>query len=105
MIMRREMASREREKKVVKVMVEIYCRRHEGNRELCGSCRELLDYAFARIDSCAMGNRKTTCRKCPVHCYKPLMRERIRSVMRFSGPRMILFHPVMALRHLISEMS
>ena len=29
------------------------------------------------------------------------MREKIRAVMRFSGPRMIFHHPVMALRHVI----
>jgi hypothetical protein len=29
------------------------------------------------------------------------MRERIREVMRYSGPRMLLSHPLMAIRHLI----
>jgi hypothetical protein len=29
------------------------------------------------------------------------MREKIREVMRFSGPRMIFHHPIMAIRHLI----
>ena len=28
------------------------------------------------------------------------MRQKIRAVMRFSGPRMIFYHPVMAIRHL-----
>lgn len=29
------------------------------------------------------------------------MREKIRRVMRFSGPRMIFHHPVAAMRHVI----
>jgi hypothetical protein len=29
------------------------------------------------------------------------MREQMRAVMRYSGPRMILAHPVMALRHVL----
>ena len=29
------------------------------------------------------------------------MREQIRRVMRFSGPRMLLYHPVLAVWHLI----
>lgn len=29
------------------------------------------------------------------------MREKIREVMRFSGPRMIFHHPVAAIRHVI----
>ena len=36
-----------------------------------------------------------------MHCYKPQMREKIRDVMRFSGPRMIFHHPIAAVRHVI----
>jgi len=38
-----------------------------------------------------------------VHCYKPAMRENIRAVMRYSGPRMISHHPLMAIQHLIDK--
>jgi hypothetical protein len=31
------------------------------------------------------------------------MKEKIREVMRFSGPRMIFYHPVMAIRHLVES--
>ena len=31
------------------------------------------------------------------------MREKIRTVMRYSGPRMITVHPVLAIRHLIES--
>ena len=44
---------------------------------------------------------KTFCSNCKVHCYKPDMRDKIKAVMRYSGPRMILHHPVAAVRHLI----
>lgn len=44
---------------------------------------------------------KTFCSNCKVHCYKPDMRERIRQVMAFSGPRMLFHHPAAALRHVI----
>ena len=44
---------------------------------------------------------KTFCANCRVHCYKPEMRGKIREVMRYSGPRMMLHHPVMAARHVI----
>ena len=46
---------------------------------------------------------KTFCSNCRVHCYKLEMRERIRKVMRFSGPRMLLYHPIMAIRHVIES--
>jgi hypothetical protein len=37
---------------------------------------------------------------CPVHCFKPEMREKIKTVMRFSGPLMIYRHPIIGLQHL-----
>ena len=43
---------------------------------------------------------KTFCSNCRVHCYRSEMREEIRKVMRFSGPRMIFYHPA-AIRHVI----
>ena len=39
----------------------------------------------------------------PAHRCRPDMRKKIREVMRFSGPRMIFHHPVMAVRHLIDS--
>ena len=50
---------------------------------------------------CPFGEGKTTCARCPVHCYRKDMREKIRQVMRYSGPRMVYRHPVMAARHLM----
>ena len=91
------------EKRTVRHMIELWCRENHGSLELCGECRELLDYSLGRLDRCKFGNAKTKCHKCPVHCYRPDMRERIRAVMRFSGPRMILHHPLEAIRYLISR--
>lgn len=83
------------------LMIGLYCRRKEGNRELCAECSRLLEYARARLERCPFGENKGCCRDCAVHCYSPEMRERIRAVMRFAGPRMILAHPIAALRHLL----
>ncbi len=77
--------------------------RSHGGPGLCGECRELLEYSLARLEHCKFGNAKTKCHKCPVHCYRPDMREKIRTVMRFSGPRMLLYHPLEALRYLFSR--
>lgn len=94
----------EREKVTVRQMVDIYCRKNHKADGLCQDCRELLDYAYARLDHCKFGNEKNTCKVCPIHCYKPQMREKMRQAMRYAGPRMIIYHPVAAIRHLISEM-
>lgn len=92
------------EKRVVELMIRLYCRKKEGNAELCRDCSELLEYARQRLSRCRFGVGKPTCRKCPVHCYRPDRREQVRAIMRWAGPRMPLFHPVAALRHLLREL-
>ncbi|HRY30680.1 MAG TPA: nitrous oxide-stimulated promoter family protein, partial [Elusimicrobiota bacterium] len=89
-----------KDKIAVTAMVRISCSaRHGGKKEPCASCRELLEYALQRLDLCPFGENKTACSQCPIHCYKPDMRSRIQDVMRFAGPRMVFYHPWMALRH------
>lgn len=91
-----------REKETIKVMITRYCRdQHSRDGYPCDECRELLDYALVRLSNCPFQENKTTCGNCPIHCYKPNLREKIRKVMRFSGPRMIYRHPLMAIRHII----
>lgn len=94
---------REREKRIVGDMIALYCKRNHSGGALCEDCRALLDYARARTDKCPMMESKTFCSNCRIHCYSPQMREKIRAVMRFSGPRMLTVHPVAAIRHLIES--
>ncbi len=89
-----------RERYTILVMIEVYCRDNHGPRDgLCAECQELHAYAMQRIDKCPFQIDKPTCAKCPIHCYKPEMRARVRAVMRYAGPRMILRHPVLAVLH------
>ena len=94
-------SKREREKETVSLMISIYCRKKHGGKTLCPECAALDAYARQRSERCPFMETKTFCSNCQVHCYSPVMRERIRAVMRFSGQRMIFHHPVMAVRHVI----
>jgi hypothetical protein len=93
----------DRENKTLRVMIAMYCRGHHGERSepLCAECRELLDYAQRRVASCPFGSEKGPCSRCQIHCYRPAMRDRIRDVMRYAGPRILKTHPALALRHLV----
>lgn len=93
------MTKRQREQKTVSLMIAIYCRKKHGSKTLCPDCAGLAAYAQARSEKCPFMETKTFCSHCNVHCYKPDMREKIRAVMRFSGPRMMFYHPIMAIRH------
>jgi hypothetical protein len=86
----------------VAAMVRIYCRARHGPRtgDLCTSCADLLGYAHVRLSRCPFGAEKTTCRECPIHCYRPAERSEMKDVMRFAGPRMPWRHPWLSLRHM-----
>ncbi|MEA3450439.1 MAG: nitrous oxide-stimulated promoter family protein [Bacteroidota bacterium] len=83
------------EKKTVYQMIEIYCQAHHKTKNvLCDSCQEIYDYAVLKSDKCPFGKNKPVCSKCKVHCYKSDRRDEIRIIMRYSGPRMLFYHPI-----------
>lgn len=95
-----------KEHQTIVAMVEIYCKahhQHQADGKLCDDCVAFTEYAHTRLDRCPYGQDKPTCNKCPVHCYKPHLREKAREIMIYAGPRMLLSHPIMALRHLWLE--
>lgn len=94
----------EREKTTVEVMIKLYCQRHhKSSNPPCSDCQELLTYAYQRVEHCRFGENKTVCGDCPVHCYKKEMREKIQAIMRYAGPLMLLYHPIMAFQHILDR--
>ena len=95
---------RQQEKEMVTLMIKLYCKKkHRSKTSLCSSCQSLYEYAMLRSSNCPFMETKKFCSCCKVHCYKPGMREKIREVMRFSGPRLIFYHPIMAVRHIVES--
>jgi hypothetical protein len=90
-----------REIKTVKAMLTIYCKyHHAAGTQLCEDCTSIYEYAVARLHRCPFQDIKPTCGKCLIHCYSRDMQEKVRKVMRYSGPRLILTHPILALYHI-----
>jgi len=92
-----------REYKTVKAMIELYCRKLHNSKGLCDECSVLLIYTEAKIRKCPHYKSKIPCKNCTVHCYQEPYKEKIRKVMRFSGPRMIIYHPILAFYHLLAQ--
>lgn len=93
-----------REKKTLKAMIGIYCRgTHSTRKHLCQDCTELQEYALARLEKCPFGASKGACNECPIHCYKPDRRKKIKAVMRYSGPRMLFPHPLLSFYHFMDK--
>jgi len=92
---------RERELATIRLMIRMYCTDHHAESVPCADCAALAAYAERRIQRCVFGAAKPTCANCKVHCYTADMRERVRTVMRYAGPRMLLRHPVLAIAHIV----
>jgi hypothetical protein len=100
---------RENEARLLREMAYLYCRSKHSARgglgkaaALCPDCAGLLDYALERTARCPFMETKTFCSACSVHCYSRERQEQIRELMRFSGSRLLLRHPVVCLRHIFT---
>ena len=86
-------------------MTAIYCKgQHNHSDGLCDNCTDLMDYSADRLAKCPYGQAKPNCNKCPIYCYKKPSREFVRRIMRYSGPRMLIHHPIDALRHTLNKL-
>lgn len=101
---------RRKEEYVVTEMIALYCRKNHralydrAGKKMCPECQELASYAVSRSENCPRMQEKTFCSNCTTHCYKPEMCDRIRRVMRFSGPRIMLYHPMLAIWHVLCSL-
>ncbi|MBC8345426.1 MAG: nitrous oxide-stimulated promoter family protein [Candidatus Marinimicrobia bacterium] len=93
-----------REKETVDAMIQIYCsNNHNTESDLCAECTHLSDYAEHRLIHCPFDENKPTCVKCEIHCYTREMKNEIKMVMKYAGPRMLFRHPLLTIRHYINE--
>ena len=97
------MGSIKSEKCVVSHMIGLYCKHKLKCSEMPQEYKELEAYAHKRLDGCKFGDKKPACKRCPIHCYRPDMRQKIRDVMRWAGPRMLIYDPIAAIKHLFNK--
>ena len=106
-------ARRAREKRTISQMIALYCAGNHADSErviaahcgerVCEKCAAIDAYAVLRTDRCRKMGEKTSCEQCENHCYRAAEREKIREIMRYSGPRMMTKHPIAAVRHLLGK--
>ena len=102
----KELRAWEKEKQLIPVMIRKYCHgNHKTKGEVCEECKALTEYALFRLSKCPFKVNKQFCSFCKIHCYKPDMREKIKAVMKWSGPRMLFTHPVFVMKHVFQMIS
>lgn len=70
--------------------------------KLCPDCYSLCKEVTAHTSRCPHMAYKSFCHYCPRPCYRKERLEAVKPVMKYSGPRLILRHPILAIRHLIT---
>ncbi|WP_238550307.1 nitrous oxide-stimulated promoter family protein [Dickeya dadantii] len=93
----------QREIRTIQAMLTLYERAFPAPADDADYYVKLRDYALNRLQKCYYGENKPACKQCPIHCYQPAKREAIKVVMRWAGPRMLLYHPILAIRHLLDD--
>lgn len=92
-----------RDCRTIAAFTEVWCAGHRhGDRQavsvpgrdkpfqLCPECADFVAYAVAKRMKCPLEAEKPDCKHCPIHCYAPAQRARVRQIMAWSGRRMIL---------------
>ncbi len=95
-------------RKTLSVMIGMYCNAHHSSRPkeekgLCAECSSVYQYALGRLDRCPFGAGKPNCPKCPLQCYSREKQDAMKVIMRYSGPRMGMKHPLLSLYHLLNN--
>lgn len=96
-------SSLDRDRATLVAIGSIYCKAHHGSAaagsKLCSECAELVEYAMVRTQKCP-NNHEGNCKDCAIRCYNGAMRDRVKAMMAYSAPRMLVRHPVMTVRYL-----
>lgn len=93
----------EKEKVIFEKMILIYCKNNHKENHPCSQCIDIINYGKNKINNCPFDNSKPFCSKCSIHCYEKNVQKKVKEIMRYSGPRIIFYHPITSLKHLISS--
>ncbi|MBJ6798791.1 nitrous oxide-stimulated promoter family protein [Geomonas propionica] len=92
----------DREKLTIRYMITLYCRAngHRASR-LCSGCSDILNYAYAKIGACSyLPGKKPACGLCRSNCFDVNKRGQLAQIMRKTGLRMLMHHPLLTIAHL-----
>ena len=67
--------------------------------ELCPNCYELLKKVTTHTGRCPHMAYKSFCHHCPRPCYTSEKRAEIVPIMSYGGKRLLLYHPILTIRH------
>lgn len=67
---------------------------------LCDECLNLALKAQIHTQHCVRMQEKSFCHLCPKSCYSKQDLKQISAMMKYSGKKIILYHPILALKYI-----
>lgn len=97
---------RAKKHQIMKQMTALYCRGHKHQLDENGECADcdlLLRYSLSRTQRCPYIEKTLFCSNCPTPCYRPDMKEKMRVMMKYSGPRLFFRRPITVIWHVVYD--
>lgn len=90
-----------KEKENIRKTFGVYCNANHGtsDNKLCPKCTALLTTAMIKIQRCPYGIAKPICDACETPCFGEVPTKEFRAIMKSGQKKMLLSHPLMAVRH------
>lgn len=92
-----------KESEVVNLMIDLYYK-NKVNKDKVEEKEDLKKYCEFRLSKCPFKDNKPFCSNCKIHCYDNIHQDLIKKVMRYSGPRMMIYHPIVGIKHINETM-
>ncbi len=92
-----------KESEVVNLMIDLYYK-NKVNKDKVEEKEDLKKYCEFRLSKCPFKDNKLFCSNCKIHCYDKTHQDLIKKVMRYSGPRMMIYHPIVTIKHINETM-
>ena len=95
-----------KEKENIRKTFGLYCNANHGttDNKLCPKCTALLTTVMLKIQRCPYGISKPICDACETPCFGEVPTKEFRNIMKSSQKKMLLSHPLMAVRHKLASL-
>lgn len=90
-----------KEKENIRKTFGVYCNANHGttDNKLCPKCTALLTTVMLKIQRCPYSIAKPICDACETPCFGENATNEFRAIMKAGQKKMLLSHPLMAVKH------
>lgn len=95
-----------KERENIRKTFGLYCNSNHGttDNKLCPKCTALLTTVMLKIQRCPYGISKPICDACETPCFGEVPTKEFRNIMKSGQKKMLLSHPLMAVRHKLASL-